>query len=78
MTQLQCELALIKLGEFAAEIIGKYSQEITHACITINSDGYISVSGAKFEGMNLTENNLLDASKYPDGHIRFGGKEGAA
>jgi len=74
MTKFECEMALMKLGEAAQEIVRMYNPECNHTSISINLDGYINVSGAKFDGAKLVKDNLLDASKYPDEHMRFGGE----
>lgn len=75
MTQMECEMALIKLGEAMREIVMLYDASINHFSVTANSDGYINVVGAEFDGAELIKNDLLDASKYGDGHIRFGGAD---
>ena len=77
MTQLECEMALIKLGEAALEIVRMHNPEINHTSLSINDNGLIVVDGSKFDGTMLIKGNLLDAIKYSDGAIRFGGAEGA-
>ena len=80
MTQFECEMALIRIAEAAAEIIRMHNPEINHTSISIGKDGFINISGAKFEGTKLIEGDLLDAVKYRDGVIEFHGeaREGAA
>ena len=75
MTQLECELKLIRLAERAQEIAKEYDPEINFLLISVNGDGFIRVSGDIFDGNELIEGEVLDAVKFSDGEIRFGVKE---
>lgn len=77
MTQMECELALIRVGEAVGEIVKLYDARINHVSLSVNGDGYISVDGIEWdsETHTIATRDLLDASKYADGTIRFGGDD---
>lgn len=77
MTQMECELALIRVGEAVGEIVKLYDARINHVSLFVSGDGYISVDGIEWDSETHTvaTPNLLDASKYTDGSFRFGGDD---
>ena len=77
MTQMECELTLIKIGEAIGEIVKLYDARINHVSLSVNGDGYISVDGNEWDTKmhKIVTPFLLDASKYTDGTIRFGGQD---
>lgn len=77
MTQMECELALIKLGEAAREIVRMYNPEINFTSINLHDDGFVSVDGIIWDSEKhmIAVPNMLDAIKYGDGTFRFGVQE---
>lgn len=77
MTQMECELTLIKIGEAIGEIVKLYDARINHVSLSVSGDGYISVDGIEWdtESHKIVTPDLLDASKYSDGSFRFGGQD---
>lgn len=77
MTQMECEMALIRVAEAVGEIVKLYDARINYVSLSVNGDGYISVFGIEWdsETHTITTPDLLDASKYTNGTIRFGGAD---
>ena len=77
MTQMECELTLIKIGEAIGEIVKMYDARINHVSLSVSGDGYIAVDGIEWDSEchKIATPDLLSASKFSDGSITFGGQD---